>query len=375
MTTHLFIAFTLFAVALVYAIVLNAWRDRLRAADPPAVGRSSAAVSMIIPARDAASTIIPLLQDLHAQDLPKERIEVIVVDDHSTDGTDAVVKAMCARWPELRVLRNSGAGKKAAITTGVQAARYATILLTDADARVGPQRSRHVVEAMEGKGLDLMILPVRTSGTGVLGRLQQEEQAGLTGVALGAAMTGWPTLASGANLAFGRQAFLDLGGYEGDTYASGDDVFLVQRMRKAGRRIGASFDPQVTVTVEAERSWKGFLVQRLRWAGKMRGVRGTWPWASLLVTLLPWALLWGTLRLDVRDLLEVDGVEVMAFMLLGWLLWLVPAVNLVTAVQRTFGARTWPVVTTLCYLLFTLYSPVIAVASLIHRPRWKGRPT
>jgi len=50
-------------------------------------------------------------------------------------------------------------------------------------------------------------------------------------------------------------------------------------------------------------------------------------------------------------------------------------VNLTTAVRRSFHARTWPVVTALCYLLFTIYSPVIAVAALVHRPRWKGRPT
>ncbi|HNU56282.1 MAG TPA: glycosyltransferase [Flavobacteriales bacterium] len=375
MTTQLLIAFTLFAVALTLGIVLNAWRDRLRTEVRSVTGSPTGSVSVIIPARDAASTIIPLLQDLHAQDLDKERIEVIVVDDQSTDGTDATVRSMSARWSELRVLRSAGIGKKAAITTGVQAARHATILLTDADARVGPMRSRMVVAAMEAQQVDLLILPVRTIGTGALGRLQEEEQAGLTGMAVGAALTGWPSLASGANLAFRRQAFVDIDGYVGDTYASGDDVFLVQRMQKAGKRIGGYFHPDVVVTVEAEGTWQGFLAQRLRWAGKMRGVRGTWPWLGLLVLLLPWAMLWATLRLDLRDVLATDGVEVLAFMLLAWLLWLLPAVNLTTAVRRSFHARTWPVVTALCYLLFTIYSPVIAVAALVHRPRWKGRPT
>ena len=375
MTTDLYFIFALFAVALVLGIVLNALRDRLRVGKPRAISPSSMSISMVVPARDAASTIVPLLQDLHAQDLDKERIEVIVVDDHSGDGTDRLAQGMCARWPQLRVLRNSGVGKKAAITTGVHAARHGVILLTDADARVGPIRSRMVVEAMEQQGADLMVLPVRTIGQGGLGRLQEEEQAGLTGLAVGAASSGWPSLASGANLAFSRQAFLDCGGYDGDTYTSGDDVFLVQRMRKAGKRIGGYFHLDVVVTVEAEHTWRGFWAQRLRWAGKMRGVQGTWPWFGSLTLLLPWALLWLTVRLDPRDLLEADGVEVLVFLLLGWSLWLVPAVNLTTTVRRAFHLRTWPLVTAMCFLLFTIYAPLIAVAALIHRPRWKGRPT
>ena len=74
MTTDLYFIFALFAVALVLGIVLNALRDRLRVGKPRAISPSSMSISMVVPARDAASTIVPLLQDLHAQDLDKERI-------------------------------------------------------------------------------------------------------------------------------------------------------------------------------------------------------------------------------------------------------------------------------------------------------------
>lgn len=376
MTNELLIAFTLFALALAYGIVLSAWRDRFVSAQRVVVRPSNEAITVLIPARDAASTLVPLLQDLYAQDIPKDQMEVIVVDDHSSDGTVRTVEGMCARWPQLRVLPNKNEGKKAAISIGVRAAEHELVLLTDADARTGPSRVRRIRDVLAEQRADLLILPVRTAGNGsFLGRLQEEEQAGLAGMAVGAALTGWPSLASGANLAFRRHAFKAVGGYAGDELASGDDIFLVQRMHKAGMRITGYFHPDAVVTVEAESTWRGAFDQRSRWAGKMRAVRGVWPWLGVFALVLPWAMLWSTWRIRVVDLLESDGVEVLIFLLLGWLLWLLPVVNLVSTVRRAFQQRTWPIVTAFCYVLFALYSPVIALVALFHRPRWKGRPT
>ncbi|MBX2974248.1 MAG: glycosyltransferase [Flavobacteriales bacterium] len=374
MTTPLALAFVLFAAALLQAVLLSAWRDRLRKER----GRKhmpsgeSPAVTMIVPARDAERTLIPLLQDLNAQDLPKEQVQVIVVDDHSTDGTAHIVESMIPRWPQLQLVRNDGEGKKAAITRGVEAAKHDVIILTDADARCGRERARLIADAMERDRLDLLILPARTmGGGGFVGRLQEEEQAGLLGMAMGEVLLGRPGLAYGANIAFRRSAFSAVGGYGGDRFASGDDLFLVQRMKKAGKRIGGLLDVDALVTVEAEPTWRGFVRQRLRWAGKMRGVRSAMPWAGLL--LLPWALLWVSLRFSAGQLMEEHGVETLLLLVFAWLLWVVPVTALVLEVRRFLGQRRSALVTAWCYALFTVYSPVIALVSLFYRPQWKGR--
>lgn len=376
MTTALYIAFVLFGIALVYAVVLSAWRDRLRREVGVARGPAARApgVTLIVPARDAERTLTPLLQDLHAQDLPKEWAQVIVVDDHSSDGTARIVQGMMHRWPQLQLVQNAGEGKKAAITSGVAAATHGLVILTDADARCGRARARLIAEVMERDHLDLLILPVRTSGNGsFVGRLQEEEQAGMLGMAMGEALLGRPGLAYGANLAFRREAFDAVGGYAGERFASGDDVFLVQRMRKARKRVGALYDADALVTVEAEPTWRVFVEQRVRWAGKMRGVRGGMPWVGLLALLLPWALWWAGTRIEASGMVEEYGVETLLFLLLGWLLWVVPTAALVLEVRRNLGQQRSVLVTVGCQLLFAVYAPLIALVSLVYRPRWKGR--
>ncbi|MBS1944331.1 MAG: glycosyltransferase, partial [Bacteroidetes bacterium] len=128
-----------FVSALVFAQVVGGWRD-LFARSWPAASRTEhgedhgEGVTLVVPARNAAGTIAPLLQDLYAQQWPKERMEVLVVDDGSSDATADIVRGMVRNWPGLQLLPATGAGKKAAITQGVAAARWPFVLLTDADA-------------------------------------------------------------------------------------------------------------------------------------------------------------------------------------------------------------------------------------------------
>jgi cellulose synthase/poly-beta-1,6-N-acetylglucosamine synthase-like glycosyltransferase len=363
---------------LVFAMFLGAWTERLRNAQ---FRRSTAGfvdqrtrVTCVVPARNAEATLVPLLQDMHAQVWPKDLTEVVVVDDASEDGTGKVVRGMQRTWPELKLATNAGVGKKAAITTAVDMALGEIIVLTDADARTGPLRTKLIVERMDEEQLDLLILPVHTkAGRGVLGRLQEEEQAGLLGMAAGEALLGRPMLANGANMAFRRSAFRSVGGYQGDRYASGDDVLLVQRMRNAGKRIGFLLDARAVVVVQAELTWKGVLAQRIRWAGKMRAQQGPGPWVGLLGLLLPWVLLWRTATLRMNDIPEDHGLEVVTLLALAWLAWLVPVLVLVREVRSFLGlARAWTI-SAAAYLAFCLYSPIIAVLAIFVRPRWKGR--
>ncbi|MCB0769002.1 MAG: glycosyltransferase [Flavobacteriales bacterium] len=367
-----------FVGCLLFALVLGSWTERIRSATEPmnrSVSESrNGRVSHVVASRNAEATLVPLLQDLHAQDWPKELIEVIVVDDASSDGTGDIVRSMQRTWPQLHLCRNVGEGKKAAITTGVNVASGEFVVLTDADARCGRKRTTLIMEHMEAEGSDLLILPVHTmAGVGALGRLQEEEQAGLLGMAAGEALLGRPMLANGANMAFRKSAFGAVGEFKGDKLASGDDVFLVQRMREAGRRIGCLMDPRVTVVVQAERTCKGFLAQRLRWAGKMRSVRGLGPWVGLWGVILPWLLVWRTCTIRLLDLPKGFGPEMISLLALSWILWLVPVLMLVRQVRSFLGlSNAWPI-SAFAYLAFCIYSPLIALLALVVRPRWKGR--
>lgn len=375
MSAGLLIAFTLFAATLVQALIITAWRTAIAKPMQQVTGsdEEAPAITVVVPARDEERGIAQLLQDLHAQSFQKQRCEVVVVDDGSSDRTLEIAEGMRARWPEMRVVRNAGEGKKAAITTGVGAAAHEVIVLTDADARCGPGRLQAISSAMREQQADLLMLPVWTEGHGVLGALQSAEQAALLGMGMGSALIGAPTLAYGANLAFRRTAFQEVGGYGNDRFASGDDLFLLRRMQAQGKRIGVLFSKDVLVTTDAMSTWGAFFSQRLRWAGKMRGAIGVMTLLGPLGLMLPWILLCVTLRFDLVISIGQHSFYQLLLIASAWLLWLLPPLGLVRDVQHTLGVQARPVMNVIALTAFSMYAPLIAVLSLVVRTTWKGR--
>lgn len=387
MTLWTVLALLAFAAALMYASVLAGWRRRIAGNVTMPVGndREPVRISMIVPARDAASSIVPLLQDLHAQRYPKDLLETIVVDDGSTDGTAALVEGLMRHWPGARLVRSQGNGKKAAITTGVSHATGDLILLTDADARCGAERAASLARAWQHEKPALMLMPVRTvGGPSALGRLQEEEQYALQGATAGSALGGTPALANGANLAFDRKAFLAVGGYAGDRWASGDDMFLLGRMRKARREVRYLLEPAVVVSVQAEMTWTGFIRQRLRWAGKMRAYHDfSGLLAALSTILLPWGLAVLTVQVFLHARIGNGLFHTATVLAAAWCAWLFPTLLLGGAMRRFFSradphhgrercAAAWALIALMAYVV---YAPLVALLSLAVRPRWKGRRT
>lgn len=371
-------AVLLFLVVLGHALVLGRWRDGI-AGSAHAAGTSDGAavkVSIIIPVRNGADTLVPLLQDLYAQRFSKENVEVLVVNDHSTDHTASLVADMARQWPQLQLLCPAGdeEGKKAAITKGVEQATGELVILTDADARCGAERIGRIAAHWVKERPGMVVLPVRTmAGEGLLGLMQQEEQWALQAATAGSALDGGPLLANGANLAFSREAFKLVGGYRNDRRASGDDVFLLASMLKAGVPVGYLMDPEAAVEVRPEPTWSAWWAQRLRWAGKMRDARtsAAWP-AAALVVAVPWLLLLLSSRvamLQVGQQLMYTGSLLVA----TWLLWTVPVVALVNAQKAVYGETPRVIRTLVGLLLFSVYAPLVALSSLIWRPQWKGR--
>jgi hypothetical protein len=105
----------------------------------------------------------------------------------------------------------------------------------------------------------------------------------------------------------------------------------------------------------------------------MRGVRGAMPWTGLIALLLPWFLLWASMRFRLPGIMEENGLETLLLLIAAWMLWIIPVIALVVEVRRFLGQRTWHVVSLFCFMLFTVYSPLITLVSFVHRPKWKGR--
>lgn len=131
--------------------------------DEAAEGPPPPMVSVVVAARNEAATVAPALTSILASDHP--RLEVVAVDDRSTDGTGAILEALAERDARMRVLRLSGVpegwlGKTHALQRGAEVAAGDWLLFTDADVRFAPTAIRRALAFAERARLDhLTALP------------------------------------------------------------------------------------------------------------------------------------------------------------------------------------------------------------------------
>lgn len=229
-------------------------------------------VTILLPARNEEARIATAIASLRAQRYPSERMEVLVLDDHSDDGTRAAAVAAADGDRRVRVLAASGEGKKSALSTGVAEARGEVICTTDADCTHGEDWLR-AMAAPFADGADIVAGPVVYADRGsFFKRLQAMEFLGLMGVGAGFFGIGYPRLCNGANLAYRKDMFLAVSGYDGNEGVhSGDDEFLLHKI-VYGRGGDARFviRPEALVRTEAAATVGAFLTQRIRWASKGR---------------------------------------------------------------------------------------------------------
>lgn len=330
--------------------------------------------SVLIAARDEAAALPRLLADLAAQTLPAARFEVLVADDHSADGTGALVRAAAATVPfRLRLVELTAAqtGKKAALAAALALAGAPWLVCTDADCRLGPGWLAAYARALAGEGLpDFISGPVLLTGPDTFfQRLLGLEFAGLVGVGGACIGRGAPTMCNGANLAYRRAAFAAACGYAAHAHlASGDDEFLMHQLH-AARPGSVRFlaDAAAVVRTAAPATLGALLRQRVRWASKWRHYQNP---ASRRLALLV---------LGANVALAAGAAAALARPALGpwvgaaWALKLGADWWLLAPVLRFLGPRKWLWQLLPLQLLYAPYALAVGAAGWRGGYRWKGR--
>ncbi len=238
-------------------------------------------VSVIVAVRNETANIETLLTSLMAQDYPAQLLEIIIVDDHSTDSSSSLVERFIAKKREslnlklIRLEEEGSFGKKAAIDRGIQKSEGELIVITDADC-TSDSHWISTLAAYYAENHPKMILgPVRMTDNGsIFGKLQSVEFMSLISSAAGSCNGGFPILSNGANLAFTRLAYESCGGFSGNLqYSSGDDMFLMTSIKKkfGAKAICFLRSEDAIVTTPASVGFRLFIQQRLRWVSKSRG--------------------------------------------------------------------------------------------------------
>ena len=228
-------------------------------------------VSVIIPARNEEKNIGALLESLQRQSYPKKFFEVIVVDDHSSDSTAEIV----GRFPDIKLLQLEDSAinsyKKKAIEKGIAAASGELIITTDADCIPSPGWLKSMVAFKQATHAVFIVAPVAfTCNSQIIQIFQAMDFMILQGITGASVFKKMHSMCNGANLAYERNVFFDVGGFAGiDQIASGDDMLLMHKIeKKHPDRIRYLKSKDAIVSTLPMHSWNAFLNQRIRWASK-----------------------------------------------------------------------------------------------------------
>jgi len=259
-----------FALYFVLTIALTVGWRRAVAYKPSAQNTHTPVVTVVVAARNEAEHIASLLNDLAQQTYT--HFEVIVVDDHSDDNTGAIADTFSKRFVNIRLITSTGTGKKAALTQAIREAKGEIIIATDADCRMSKQWISTMVTYFTEVKVQMIFGGVVLSGNSYFASLQALEFVSLIGSGAATMAFGIPTMCNGANLAFRKNAFEAVGGYEGNQHIpSGDDEFLLRKIvhHYPGSVVYAGA-PEAVVHTSTSPTLRAFIHQRIRWAGKWR---------------------------------------------------------------------------------------------------------
>ena len=110
-------------------------------------------LSIVVPVRNEADNILPLLAEIHAALEPQGEFEVLYVDDGSSDATPVRLAEALKAHPRLRVLAHAeSCGQSAALVTGFRAARGEWIATLDGDGQNDPADIPKLIAARDGAG-------------------------------------------------------------------------------------------------------------------------------------------------------------------------------------------------------------------------------
>ncbi|MCG8389657.1 MAG: glycosyltransferase [Cytophagales bacterium] len=251
-------------------IMLVAWRKLVRPGQLMScdTGEPSLYYSVVIPFRNEAENLAALVRSIRQEPFPRHAYEIILVNDHSTDNYCEVVEGL----EGVRLLQlTEGQGKKRALNLGILAAKGDVIVTTDADCEVSKNWLGSLCYYFENCGAMFVsgAVTFQPEQDGFQ-QMQTIEFASLVGVGAASIQLKTPGMCNGANLAFKKEVFHEVGGYEdNDHLPSGDDEFLLHKIAtKYPGKVYFNTAPASFVKTQPLDTFKQFVHQRKRWAGK-----------------------------------------------------------------------------------------------------------
>jgi cellulose synthase/poly-beta-1,6-N-acetylglucosamine synthase-like glycosyltransferase len=332
------------------------------------------AFTIIVPFRNEEKNLSKLLQSISKLNYPYKLIEVILVDDFSTDSSERI----CIRWrleheyldtTLLENLRLSNSPKKDAIGRAMPIAKHDWIITTDADCIVNPNWLLTIDNYIQNNDAEMIVgAVIYKTKNNWFHHFQQLDLLSLQGTTIGSFGINKPFMCNGANFAYTKKLFQELDGFNGNNkIASGDDVFLLQKaVAKVPEKVHYLKNTETIVKTKPENDLFQLFMQRVRWASKTTGYSSTYAKFLAVIVLL-------------MNLSLVCGLWFVVCGCCNWKILLIPFLIkylvdycLLYKANKYLLKGKWllPLASS---LLYPFYSSLVGIYSLFGSFSWKGR--
>jgi len=353
-------------IASIYALLILAfcyyWRDT-ETIHFSGSSSETPLVSVIVAFRNEEKNISRLIESLLAQTY--DNCEFIFINDHSDDKSLLVFNNYTDKRIKLVDAPEEISGKKAALRLGYENSAGEILYFTDADCILGKDCVRKMVMKMIGEDCSMLCGPVRyMKGKTFASYIGELDFLTLTGSGAAGFFMGKPFMCNGANYAVKRNVYAEAD--LNTKYTSGDDVFL---LHYANKHYQVQFiqDKDCIVETNGIRSFCEFFSQRVRWASKATGYKNIF---AIIVSLVVFAM---SLSLIVSFSIALAIPLYFLVFFCIFMIKLIVDTYFTIRVLRFYDRRRLMLAILPFSIIQPLYIVTVAMASLVYKPKWKGR--
>ena len=227
-------------------------------------------VSIIVAARNEEAKISNCLTSLSKIEYPIEKLEIIIVNDQSTDKTESLIKSVVEKDSRFKLVNAQPGtghliGKANALSQAIDVSKGEIILFTDADCDVPVSWVKSTVPYFT-KEVGIVGGFTILKADSIFAGLQSLDWVFLYSVACATATIGFPLTAVGNNLAIRRTAYDTVGGYNQIPFSVTEDYMLTRKIiEKTGLKMVFPLDMKTLILSHACKTWSQLYHQRKRW--------------------------------------------------------------------------------------------------------------
>ncbi|MFZ4726207.1 MAG: glycosyltransferase [Paludibacter sp.] len=357
-----------FTICIIYILLIIRFMigwNRIQAFETGENEFANVPVSIVVACKNEEQNIETLMLALKQQ--THQNFELIVVNDHSTDNTEQIIENYRPDFAQLMLINGTGHGKKNAIKEGILKAKNELIVTTDADCTPTLNWLETIISFQSQNNCDLIICPVKISCDGsFFTHLQSLEFASLIASGAGAVGAGMPILCNAANMAFTKNAWLESQRDLCEREQSGDDIFLLQSIKRKNGVIKFLKSTAALVETNPAMSLIAFFKQRQRWTAKSTAYTdGQLIFTSLVVFFMSFV------QILLLGLSCFYPQFMIAFLMIFAFKYLIDSLFLYS-VRTFFQIKHVWINSFFLSLIYPFYIVVVAITALVFKPQtWK----